>query len=217
MRRRRAVKESSTTNRSMRSIQMFRQHNGASDARVEGIALAMETFASSLPSMEPTSRVVAPVKIAGFQNRPLTGSSARQVVRLCKRKKLIPPSQHMRDQCQHFFKYSKSKVVSYLALSVYNLNRTPGAVCVCVELAVSVDPDHSMSHAISDICKTLRRRKRMCILFTQVAGTETALNFWRGRLTHTKRASAMNGMLSNFDTENNKVYDDTTDMAIFFD
>ena len=70
-----------------------------------------------------------------------------------------------------------------------------------------------MSRAISSISKTLRRRKNKCVLFTQVADTKIALNFWKGKLTQTKRASAMNGLLANFD-QNHEVYADTTDMAV---
>ena len=55
-----------------------------------------------------------------------------------------------------------------------------------------------------------------CVLFTQVADTKIALKFWKGKLTQTKRASAMNGLLANFD-QNHEIYADTTDMAIFFD
>ena len=47
--------------------------------------------------------------------------------------------------------------------------------------------------------------------------THIALKFWKlGKLTQTKRASAMNGLLANFD-QNHEIYTDTTDMAIFFD
>ena len=45
---------------------------------------------------------------------------------------------------------------------------------------------------------------------------EIAFKFWKGKLTQTKRASAMNGLIANFD-QNHKIYADTTDMAIFSD
>ena len=96
------------------------------------------------------------------------------------------------------------------------LNKTPGSICVNIELAASLDKNHSMSRAISSISKTLRRRKNKCVLFTQVADTKIAFKFWKGKLTQTKRASAMNGLLANFD-QNHEIYADTTDMAIFFD
>eukprot|EP00966_Prymnesium_polylepis_P129334 2991182-Prymnesium_polylepis.1 len=73
-----------------------------------------------------------------------------------------------------------------------------------------------MSRAISSISKNLRRRKNRCVLFTQVADTKVALKFWKGKLTQTKGASAMNGLLANFD-QKHKIYADTTDIAIFFD
>ena len=47
-------------------------------------------------------------------------------------------------------------------------------------------------------------------------GRRAFIKFWKGKLTQTKRASAMNGLLANFD-QNHEIYADTTDMAIFFD
>ena len=106
--------------------------------------------------------------------------------------------------------------MSYLCLSSYNLNNMPGSIRVNIELAASLDKNHSMSRTISSISKTLRRRKNKCVLFTQVADTKIAFKFWKGKLTQTKRASAMNGLIANFD-QNHKIYADTTDMAIFSD
>jgi hypothetical protein len=102
-------------------------------------------------------------------------------------------------------------------MEIYSLLRHhSGSACVNIELAASLDKNHSMSRAISSISKTLRRRKNKCVLFTQVADTKIAFKFWKGKLTQTKRASAMNGLLANFD-QNHEIYTDTTDMAIFFD
>jgi hypothetical protein len=75
-------------------------------------------------------------------------------------------------------------------LSVYNLNKTPGSVCVNIETAVSIDKTHRlhrMSSAVKTIAKNLRHRKNKCVLFTQPANTQAAKNFWKGRLTQTTR------------------------------
>jgi chorismate synthase len=90
----------------------------------------------------------------------------------------------------------------------------PDSVCVSIESAASNDTKHSMSVGISDIDKQLRRRRNKCVVFTQGANTPNAIKLWKGRLTQTKRASAMNALISNVD-ENNHIYEDTTDMVIF--
>ena len=66
------------------------------------------------------------------------------------------------------------------------------------------------------IGKNLRHRKNKCVLFTQSANTQVAKNFWKGRLTQTKRASMMNGLISVYNGKH-KIYEDATDMATFFE
>jgi hypothetical protein len=100
-----------------------------------------------------------------------------------------------------------AKLVAYICLSVYNMNKTPGSVCVNIETAVSIDKTHRMSTAMKTISKNLRRRKNKCVLFTQPAATHVA---------PTKRASMMNGLISVYN-DNHKIYEDTTDMATFFE
>ena len=81
---------------------------------------------------------------------------------------------------------------------------------------MSKDMTHKMSHGIDSIAKTLRRRRNTCVLFAQVANTEVAQRFWRGRLTQTRRASMINALISVFN-EHHEIYEDTTDMAIIYD
>ena len=141
---------------------------------------------------------------------------AKKITTLSHKTKLKPPSKFMLDNCNHYGHFVSGHLMSYLCLSSYNLNNMPGSIRVNIELAASLDKNHSMSRTISSISKTLRRRKNKCVLFTQVADTKIAFKFWKGKLTQTKRASAMNGLLANFD-QNHEIYADTTDMAIFFD
>ena len=89
-------------------------------------------------------------------------------------------------------------------------------MCVNIETAASIDANHRMSRAICGIAKTLRRRRNRCVLFAQVAQTAVAQAFWKGRLTHTKRAAMMNGLISVFNKDH-KIYADTDDMAVFFE
>ena len=64
--------------------------------------------------------------------------------------------------------------------------------------------------------QVLLKRRRSPGQHFQFQDTKIALKFWKGKLTQTKRASAMNGLLANFN-QNHEIYADTTDMAIFFD
>ena len=73
-----------------------------------------------------------------------------------------------------------------------------------------------MSTAITSIMKALRKRRNKCVLFAQVANTDLARSFWKGKLTATKRASVMTALISQFDSRY-VIYEDASDMALFFD
>jgi hypothetical protein len=176
----------------------------------------MEAFSDTLATWTPTSRITSSFAVEGFVPLQLDAGMTKKITTLCHKTKLKPPSKFMRDKCHHYGFFVSGSLMSYLCLSSYNINKMPGSACVNIELAASLDKNHSMSRAISSISKTLRRRKNKCVLFTQVADTKIAFKFWKGKLTQTKRASAMNGLLANFD-QNHEIYADTTDMAIFFD
>ena len=79
-----------------------------------------------------------------------------------------------------------------------------------------IDKTHRMSSAMKTIAKNLRRRKNKCVLFAQPADTQVAKDFWKGRLTQTKRASMVNGLISVFN-DKHKIYEDASDMATFFE
>ena len=50
----------------------------------------------------------------------------------------------------------------------------------------------------------------------QVANTDVARLFWKGKLTETKRASLMTALFSEHD-DRYTIYEDTNDMALFFE
>ena len=79
-----------------------------------------------------------------------------------------------------------------------------------------IDKTHRMSSAMKTIAKNLRRRKNKCVLFAQPADTQVAKDFWKGRLTQTKRASMVNGLISVFN-DKHKIYEDASNMATFFE
>ena len=198
------------------SINSFAKHKYSKEKRFKDIKLCMEAFSATLFTLTPTSRITSSLVVEGFVLLQIDAGMAKKITTLCHKTKLKPPSKFMLDKCHHYGFFVSGHLMSYLCLSSYNLNKIPGSICVNIELAASLDKNHSMSRAISSISKTLRRRKNKCVLFTQVADTKIALKFWKGKLTQTKRASAMNGLLANFD-QNHDIYADTTDMAIFFD
>jgi hypothetical protein len=211
-----AAKKIGQINDGSEFILSFAKHKYAKEKRFKDIKACMQAFANTLSTFTPTSRVMTPFVVDGLASIELDAATVNKITTLCRKKKLEPPSKFMLDNCHHYGLFVSGSLISYLCLSSYNLNKTPGSTCVNIELAASLDKNHSMSRAISSISKTLRRRKNKCVLFTQVADTKIAFKFWKGKLTQTKRASAMNGLLANFD-QNHEIYADTTDMAIFFD
>ena len=96
------------------------------------------------------------------------------------------------------------------------LNKTPGSIAISIDIAASTDTTHSISVAIESLKKMMRKRRNSCVLFAQVANTESARRFWQGKLTKTKRASIMTALFSELDPRY-LVYEDATDMALFYE
>ena len=185
--------------------------------RMQEILSTMQIFKSDISTFLPTSRVQSGFDLSGFTRvESLSRDALRRVTQLCKNQEIVPPCRYMCENNQHYLSFQGSQLVAYISLSVYNLNKTPGSVCVNVEIAVSVDKTHRMSSAMKTIGKNLRHRKNKCVLFTQPANTQVAKDFWKGRLTQTKRASMMNGLISVYN-EKHKIYEDASDMATFFE
>jgi hypothetical protein len=140
----------------------------------------------------------------------------RKVRALCILRKLKPPAGFVKSQSYHYGKYEKGKLTSVLSLSVMKLNNMPGSIAVSIDLAASTDKNHSMTSAIDSVKKIMRKRRNPCVLFAQVAQTDIARDFWAGKLTKTWRASVLTALISTFD-ERYKIYEDTDDMAIFYE
>ena len=140
----------------------------------------------------------------------------RKVTALCKKMTLQPPKKFIKEHSFHYGKYRQNKLVSFISLSVMNLNNTPGSIAISIDIAASTDKTHTMSVAIESIKKMIRKRRNSCVLFAQVANTESARRFWQGKLTKTKRASIMTALFSEFDPRY-LGYEDVTDMALFYE
>ena len=184
---------------------------------MQNILGTMKTYKSDIYTFMPTSRVESGFALSGFTRfNSLNRDTVRCVTNLCKGQEIAPPCKYMRENNQHYLSFWGTQLVAYISLSVYNLNNTPGSVCVNIEIAVSIDKTHRMSSAVKTIGNKLRHRKNKCVLFTQPVNTQVANNFWKGRLTQTKRASMMNGLISVYNKKH-KIYEDASDMATFFE
>ena len=135
---------------------------------------------------------------------------------LCRKAKLLVPDKFAKQHALFYgHKDADGVLDSVLGVSLYNLNKTPGSICVSVELAVSVNKGHAMSTAINSIKDLMRKRRNLCVLTTQSADTAVARDFWSGKLTSASRASVMTMLLYKFD-KRNTIYADTVDMAAFY-
>lgn len=199
--------------------------NSTSDAkqedndRLECISSNIEPFHQSSQTLMPTSWVKTAPNVEGMQRIDLTDAATmRKVNALCKRQQLKPPSGFVRSHSFHYGKYNKNALISILSICVANLNGMPGSVAISVDIAASGKSDntHSMSVAINSLCKMLRKRRNKCVIFAQVAKTTSAVQFWQGKLTKTRRASVMTALFSQFD-DRYLIYEDTDDMALFFE
>jgi hypothetical protein len=93
---------------------------------------------------------------------------------------------------------------------------TPGSVAISINIAPSADTSHSMTVAIDSLIKMMRKRRNACVLFAQVENTGSARRFWQGKLTKMKRASVLPALFSEVDTRY-LIYEDVTDMALFYE
>ena len=185
--------------------------------RLTKIISNIDHFQEESQMLMPTSWVKTPPVLAGMQLLDLTDSNtSERVSKLCKKKCLNPPSAFMKTNSFHYGKYANKKLVSVISLCAMNLNKTPGAVAISIDLAASIDKQHSISIALTSIKKMLRKRRNKCVLFTQCAQTDSARAFWAGSLTSTKRASVMTTLFHEIDNRYT-IYEDADDMAFFFD
>ena len=199
-------------------ISEFIEDCSPDDERLNGIISNIEQFKSSAQKFMPTSWLNTRLEVTGMKGIELTAlKTMRDVTAICKSCKLEPPSGFVKSHSYHYGKYnSKNKLISFLSLSTMRLNNTPGSIAVSIDIAASTDKQHSMSIAINSIVKMLRKRRNKCVIFAQVAKTDSARTFWSGKLTKTKRASLITALFSAYD-DRYKIYYDAEDMALFFD
>jgi hypothetical protein len=202
------------------TLKAFRAHLSSSQetcARLKSISAAVQPFEHNSQSSMPTGWSKTRLSVAGMQPiNLLEPKTMCKVSALCRTKKLKPPAGFVKSHSYHYGKYEKQKLTSVLSLSVMKLNNMPGSIAVSIDIAASTDKHHSMTYALDSIKKILRKRRNPCVLFAQVAQTDIARDFWAGKLTKTRRASVLTALISTFD-ERYKIYEDTDDMAIFYE
>lgn len=185
--------------------------------RLNEMAAAIFPFRASSQMLYPTSWVKTIPEIEGMVVIDLKNKkTSASVNSLCKKMRLKPPKGFMKKNSVFYGHYAKSKLVSVVGLCIAQLNRKPGSIAICIDLIASIDTNHSCSVAIESLKKNLRKRKSVCVLFAQVANTESAQQFWKGKLAKSKRASIMSAMFSKLDKRYD-IYEDAADMAMFYE
>lgn len=215
-RRSRAVVKSSCP-RATNALTRFQQTCTSDSPRLEELANNTAHFTKNSQTLMPTSWVKTAPLLVGMQRINLNDNNTMRSVRsLCQKKRIRPPKGFIKKNSFHYGKYDENELISFISLCVMNLNNTPGSVAVCIDIAVSTDTAHSMTVAIDSIKKVLRKRRNKCVIFAQVADTESARKFWWGKLTKSKRASVMPALFSSFD-DRYLIYEDAFDMALFYE
>ena len=170
-------------------------------------------YQSASEHLMPTSWISKPPIVKGMPPIDLEcKKTLRQVRALCKKKALLPPSGFVLSHSHYYGKYDADKLVSVLGISAVNMNKTPGSMAISVDIAASTDKHHSMSIGINSLKKMLGKRRNPCVLFAQVAQTNSARSFWMGKLHVTKRASVMPVLFNMFDPRY-VIYEDVNDMG----
>ena len=207
------------------SLKAFREDHGKAKvlpptplaSRLQSMSDAVKAFEDNSHALAPTGWSKTRFSIDGMKPLNLQErKTMREVKALCVAVALAPPSGFVKSHSYHYGKYDKKQLVSILSLSVMKMNKMPGSICVGVDIAASIDTNHSMSIALESVKKMLRKRRNPCVLFAQVAQTDVARAFWGGKLTKTRRASVITALISLFDARYT-IYSDAEDMAIFFE
>ena len=137
----------------------------------------------------------------------------RQVGKLCKAWSLPFPSKFSKKNTLYYGHDAADGTLDcVIGITMYTLNKTPGSLCVSIDLAVSANEEHVMSKAVNSIKEIMRKRRNFCMLVTQSAPSDVAKLFWQGRLAINSRASVLTILLYTFD-KGNTIYTDTIDMA----
>lgn len=168
--------EPSPTNLVAKAINNFTAACPENDERLTQIVSNIGHFKEASNAWIPSSWNKTRLAIDGMQAIDLKNvTTMRKVTALCKTQKLKPPSGFVKTNSFHYGKYCKKKLISVLSISVMNLNKVPGAIAVSVDLAASVDTNHSMTIAIDSVKKNMRRRRNKCVLFAQVRTCSTCV------------------------------------------
>ena len=201
----------------LEALTAFKAACPAENVRFDNMCANIEHFLHSSQTLMPTSWVKTAPKVKGMVRINLNnGTTMREVTMLCKKMALEPPKKFVKHHSFHYGKYKQKKLVSIISLSTMNLNNIPGSIAISIDIAASKDTEHSISVAIESLKKMMRKRRNSCVLFAQVANTESARRFWQGKLTKTKRASLMTALFSEVDPRY-LIYEDATDMALFYE
>lgn len=181
--------------------------------RIRQLAMHVGQFQHESEWMMPTSRSKTMPRMRGVSLITSRNTHTMQAVnKLCKDSGIAPLSRFLKSSCFMYGKYINDEIVTLLCLSVLNLKR-PGSIVVSIEMAVSIDKEHSMSIALNSLKRMLSKRKQKCMIHTQAV--QQASVFWSGQLTTSRRASVMTVLLNQFDAQH-RIYDDTTDMCLIF-
>ena len=150
------------------------------DVRLQEICSAARPFREASERLMPTSLVTKAPVVQGMQQIDMQSPKVtREAAALCKGLKLKFPTKRMLKTGLHYATYRDNAMISLLSITQMQLNRMPGSLAISVDIAASVDKQHSMSIAIGSLQKMLSKRRNPCVLFAQVADTEPARRFWQ--------------------------------------
>ena len=90
---------------------------------------------------------------------------------------------------------------------------SPFKIAVSVDWACDISKSHFVFHMIELLKNNISKRKQKSYLFTQSSLKKKAIEFWKGRLTHSKLANIMVGIFHLHNPEY-LIYEDVTNMVM---
>ena len=116
----------------------------------------------------------------------------------------------------HYGHFDKTGVLRTVLTTTTGFLGSPFSIVVHVDWIASPEiddtPSHTASHMIEKLKEVVHKRKGKSYVITQCARTPSARSFWRGRLTTSKWADALVGMIHIYDNEF-VIYTDTDNMV----
>lgn len=125
---------------------------------------------------------------------------------LLSRKNLGPLTNLQIQYGVHYGIFENGSLVTYMS-TLTGMIGTPLKVAVSVEWIIGIDENHNASRMVEILKRHTAKRKQQSYVFTQVSSKRPAIQFWRGRLSHSDWGNVLVGIFHIYN-QDYRIYED---------